>query len=127
MENRNIDTNCNRNNLQCSSSRELELERKLMKESTRLDDADTYRMPYEQSIKIYIKQEEMYNKWKLLKGIKLDNTVKIEELVGMTINSDRTLKLSDNETTRSIITFKKINEPKTKLPSQEGMAQKKPL
>lgn len=52
---------------------------------------------------------------------------KVEKLVGMTIHSDRTLKLSDNETTRRIITFKKINEPKTKLPRQEGMAQKKPL
>ena len=51
----------------------------------------------------------------------------VEKLVGMTINSDRTLKLSDNETTRRIITFKKTNKPKTKLPRQEGMAQKKPL
>lgn len=57
----------------------------------------------------------------------LANAKRIEDLVGMTINSDRTLKLSDNETTRRIITFKKINEPKTKLPRQEGMAQKKPL
>ena len=57
----------------------------------------------------------------------ISNAKRIEELVGMTINSDRTLKLSDNETTRRIITFKKINEPKTKLPRQEGMAQKKPL
>ena len=51
----------------------------------------------------------------------------VQKLVGMTINSDRTLKLSDNETTRRIITFKKTNKPKTKLPRQEGMAQKKPL
>lgn len=57
----------------------------------------------------------------------LSNAKRIENLVGMAINSDRTLKLSDNETTRRIITFKKINEPKTKLPRQEGMAQKKPL
>ena len=57
----------------------------------------------------------------------LNNAKRIEELVGMTINSDRTLKLSDNETTRRIITFRKTNEPKMKLPRQEGMAQKKPL
>ena len=57
----------------------------------------------------------------------LSDAVRVEKLVGMAISSDRTLKLSDNETTRRIITFKKINEPKMKLPRQEGMAQKKPL
>ena len=52
------------------SNRELELERELLKESTRLDNADTYSIPYEKSIRIYIKQDEMYKKWKLLKGIR---------------------------------------------------------
>lgn len=70
MDNRNIDTNCNRNNQQCSSSRELRLQNELLKESTRLDNADTYNMPYEKSIRIYIKQDEVYKKWKLLKGIR---------------------------------------------------------
>lgn len=57
----------------------------------------------------------------------LANAKRVGNLVGMTINSDRELKLSDKKTTRRIITFKKINEPKMKLPRQEGMAQKKPL
>lgn len=70
MDNRNIDTNCNRNNQQCSSSRELKLQNELLKESVRLDNVDTYSMNYEQSIKIYFKQDEVYKKWKLLKGIR---------------------------------------------------------
>ena len=57
----------------------------------------------------------------------MNDAKRVEELVGMKLISDRTLKLSDNETTRRIITFSKTNEPKTKLPRQEGMAQKKPL
>ena len=52
------------------SNRELKLERELRKESVSLDNADTYSMPYEKSIRIYIKQDEMYKKWKLLKGIR---------------------------------------------------------
>lgn len=51
-------------------NKELELERKLMRESTRLDAADTYNMNYEQSIKISMRQNEMYKKWRLLKGIR---------------------------------------------------------
>lgn len=51
-------------------NKELELERKLMKESTRLDDADVWNLPYEKSLEIYLKQDEMYHKWKLLKGIR---------------------------------------------------------
>lgn len=70
MEDRNINSNCNRNNKQCSSNRELRLEHELLKESVRLDNADTYKMPYEKSIKIYIKQDEVYKKWRLLKGIR---------------------------------------------------------
>lgn len=70
MEDRNTVQDSNRGNKQCASSRELKLERELMKESTRLDDADTYNMGYEQAIKIYIKQDEIYTKWKLLKGIR---------------------------------------------------------
>ena len=60
-----------------------------MRESTRLDDADTYRMPYEQSIRIYIKQDEVYKKWKLLKGIreareKLDDKENNEKQISKT-------------------------------------------
>lgn len=70
MDNRDTNTNSNRDNKQCASNRELKLERELMKESTRLDNADTYNMPYEKSLRIYIRQEEFYKKWKLLKGIR---------------------------------------------------------
>ena len=70
MEDRNTIQDSNRGNKQCATGRELKLERELLKESTRLDNADTYRMPYEQSIRIYIKQDEVYKKWKLLKGIR---------------------------------------------------------
>lgn len=70
MENRHTIQNSNTRDKQCQASRELELERKLFNESTRLDDADTYNMEYEKAIKIYIKQDEVYKKWKLLKGIR---------------------------------------------------------
>ena len=89
MEDRNFNRNSNRQDKQCASSRELELERELMRESTRLDDADTYRMPYEQSIRIYIKQDEVYKKWKLLKVIreareKLDDKENNEKQISKT-------------------------------------------
>ena len=51
-------------------NKELELERKLLRESTRLDLADTYKLDYEKSIKISMRQDEMYKKWRLLKGIR---------------------------------------------------------
>lgn len=50
--------------------KEIELERKLFLEATRLDSADTYNMDYEKAIRIYGKQDEMYKKWKLLMGIR---------------------------------------------------------
>lgn len=49
---------------------ELDLERKLLRESIRLDELDTYGMPFEQNMKIQERQNEMYNKWKLLSGIR---------------------------------------------------------
>ena len=70
MEDRNTNPDSNRDNKQCQVNRELELERKLMRESTRLDLADTYKLDYEKSIKISIRQDEMYKKWRLLKGIR---------------------------------------------------------
>lgn len=70
MEDRGSIQNSNRSRESSAANRELELERKLFNESTRLDDADTYNMEYEKAIKIYIKQDEVYKKWKLLKGIR---------------------------------------------------------
>ena len=70
MEKRNTNSNSNRSNRQYQANRELELERKLMRESTRLDDADVWNLPYEKSLEIYLKQDEMYHKWKLLKVIR---------------------------------------------------------
>ena len=89
MEDRNTVQDSNRGNKQCATNRELKLERELLKESTRLDNADTYRMPYEKSIRIYIKQDEMYKKWKLLKGIreareKLDDKENNEKQISKT-------------------------------------------
>lgn len=49
---------------------ERELQNELFKESVRLDNLDTYELPYEQTMKINAKQDEIYNKWKLLKGIR---------------------------------------------------------
>jgi hypothetical protein len=68
MEERNTNRNSNRENRQCQANRELRLERELLKESTRLDNADVWSLPYEKSIVIYLKQDEVYKKWKLLKG-----------------------------------------------------------
>ena len=97
MEKRNFNKNSNKGNQQCSSNRELKLERELRKESVRLDNADTYRMPYEQSIRIYIKQDEMYKKWKLLKGIreareKLNDKEDIEEQIYQDANQKQEIK-----------------------------------
>ena len=79
------------------SNKELRLERELLKESTRLDGADTYRMPYEQSIRIYIKQDEVYKKWKLLKGIreareKLNDKEDIKEQIYQDVNQKQETK-----------------------------------
>lgn len=70
MEDRNTIQDSNRGNKQCQANRELRLERELLKESTRLDNADVWSLPYEKSIVIYLKQDEVYKKWKLLKGIR---------------------------------------------------------
>lgn len=47
-------------------------------------------------------------------------------LVGMELQSDRSFLLN-GEYQRRIITFKKTDKPKVKLPRQEGQAQKNPL
>ena len=92
-----------------ASSRELELERELMKESTRLDDADTYRMPYEQSIRIYIKQDEVYKKWKLLKGIR-----EAREKLNENDKEDTGEQVSKNENKKSK-TKKRIERERTRI------------
>lgn len=49
---------------------ELDLERKLLKESTTLDNIDTYGLSFERSKEIFERQDEAYHKWKLLMGIR---------------------------------------------------------
>ena len=109
MEDRNTVQDSNRGNKQCASSRELELERELMRESTRLDDADTYRMPYEQSIRIYIKQDEVYKKWKLLKGIR-----EAREKINENDKEDTREQVSKNENKKSK-TKKRIERERTRI------------
>ena len=109
MDNRNIDTNCNRNNQQCSSSRELRLQNELLKESTRLDNVDTYSMPYEKSIRIYIKQDEVYKKWKLLKGIR-----EARERINEMDKEDTRKQVSKNENKKQE-TKKRIERDRTRI------------
>ena len=109
MEDRNTNQDSNTRNKQCASSRELELERELMKESTRLDGADTYRMPYEQSIRIYIKQDEVYKKWKLLKGIR-----EAREKLNENDKEDTGEQVSKNENKKSK-TKKRIERERTRI------------
>lgn len=76
---------------------ELDLERKLMKESTRLDESiDVYSMSYEQSIKVYLKQDEVYKKWRLLKGIR-----EAREKLNEKENNDKTISEQLQIKTRS--------------------------
>lgn len=56
----------------------------------------------------------------------LEDAESILSLVGMNLVSDRGFMLGE-EYQRRIITFKKIAEPRIKLPRQEGMAQRNPL
>lgn len=59
---------------------ELDLERKLIREQARIENADIYSLPYEQNIKIQEKHNELYNKWKLLSGIRKAKEKVNEEL-----------------------------------------------
>jgi hypothetical protein len=61
---------------------ELDLERKLLKESTTLDNIDTYGLNFERSKEILERQDEVYHKWKLLMGIR-----KAKEKVNEELNS----------------------------------------
>lgn len=91
------------------SNRELELERELMKESTRLDNVDTYNIPYEKSIRIYIKQDEVYKKWKLLKGIR-----EARERLNENDKEDTREQVSKNENKKSK-TKKRIERERTRI------------
>ena len=57
----------------------------------------------------------------------LPHTIKIQAMLGMRFISKRDVVLSDKETHRSIVVFKKDGVPKVQLPRRVGMAQKKPL
>lgn len=50
-----------------------------------------------------------------------------EEVFGLKLISRRELYLSDNQTFRTILVFKKFKEAKIKLPRRVGLAQKNPL
>ena len=56
-----------------------------------------------------------------------DHALSLQDKLGLSLFSDRTLTLSDGETLRRIICFEKIKKPKMKLPRRVGLAQKKPL
>lgn len=56
-----------------------------------------------------------------------EHALSLQEKLSMRLYSDRTLTLSDGETSRRIITFEKTGRPKLKLPRHVGFAQKKPL
>lgn len=109
MEDRNTIQDSNRGDKQCATNKELKLERELLKESTRLDNADTYSMPYEKSIRIYIKQDEMYKKWKLLKGIR-----EAREKLDENDKEDTREQVSKNENKKSK-TKKRIERERTRI------------
>ena len=57
----------------------------------------------------------------------LDDALRIQDKLGFELVSKREFTLSDNETNRCILVFKKMKEPAIKLPRRVGLAQKKPL
>lgn len=56
----------------------------------------------------------------------LEHAKDISEKLGMEFVLDRKAILSDGETPRVIMVFKKVKEPEVKLPRRVGVAQKKP-
>ena len=56
----------------------------------------------------------------------LENALRVQKLVGMEMESDRSFML-DERYYRRIIVFEKTGKSKITLPRQEGIAQKKPL
>ena len=63
--------------------------------------------------KSHIEEEEM------------DDALRVQKLVGMKLDSDRSFMLEDYE--RRIVTFRKVGKPRINLPRLEGQAQKNPL
>ena len=57
----------------------------------------------------------------------IDEANDICDLVGMKLVSQREVMLSDGETKRTILTYRKTGKPKLKLPRRVGMAQRNPL
>ena len=57
----------------------------------------------------------------------LDHAISIEGLTGMKFVSRRSFELSDGLTHREIVCFKKIAQPRIKLPRRVGLAQHNPL
>lgn len=57
----------------------------------------------------------------------LAHAISLEKKLGLKLVSDRDFYLSDGETYRRIVTFKKVKKPTIKLPRHVGYAQKKPL
>lgn len=57
----------------------------------------------------------------------MDHAVELKDKLALKLIGDRTLTLSDKETTRRILVFEKKGYPSEKLPRRSGMAQKKPF
>lgn len=57
----------------------------------------------------------------------LEHGKQVARKLGMEFVSARDLVLSDGETKRAIVVFKKVSKPSMKLPRRVGMAQKKPF
>ena len=57
----------------------------------------------------------------------LNDAMRVQSIVGMTLKSDRSFVLSDGVTKRRIVVFEKTGKPQIKLPRLEGKAQKDPL
>lgn len=62
-----------------------------------------------------------------LSSEELEEALAVQDLVGMKMISQREICLSDGETTRTIVVFKKIGKSRIKLPRRIGLAQKQPL
>lgn len=57
----------------------------------------------------------------------LDEALNIQKKLGFELIKKREFTLSDNETKRCILVFKKTGESEMKLPRRVGLAQKRPL
>lgn len=62
-----------------------------------------------------------------LSSEELEEALAVQDLVGMKMISQREIRLSDGETTRTIVVFEKIGKSRIKLPRRIGLAQKQPL